>query len=181
MARIFFAIVIPEEIKDKLELLQGRLVVEPGAVKWVEKQNLHLTLQFIGETPDGQIQKFLDDAASVAETVSRFTIKIRGFGSFPSTFRPRVLWAGVDEGKEKVQQLAAELSKRTGIQTEKPFSPHVTLGRVHQGRTVRISNAMLSERDFYAGAVSVEGFVCMESTLTPKGPVYREIARFSLK
>ena len=181
MARIFFAIVIPEEIREKLELLKDRLGVLPGAVKWVEKHNLHLTLQFIGETPDEKIQKLLDNAASAAEVAARFTIEIRGAGCFPSSSRPRVLWAGVDEGRNKVQLLAAELSHRTGLPPEKPFSPHVTLGRVHPGRTVHISNAMLSERDFYAGTWPVKSFVCMESTLTPKGPVYREIARLSLK
>lgn len=181
MARIFFAIVLPDAVKERLERLKRLLDPAPGAVKWVEKQNLHLTLQFIGEISEDKLLQMLDLALHAAAAVLPFNLEVRGAGAFPGHSRPRVLWAGINKGETPAKHLASELSRHIGIAPDKPFSPHITLGRVREGRTARIDGALSRERDYSAGIVSVKHFVCMESTLTPGGPVYREIAAFNLK
>jgi 2'-5' RNA ligase len=181
MARIFFALTLPEAVRDRLERLQSRFGLAPGVVKWVEKRNLHLTLQFIGEVSEEKVLKMLGDAASAASMTDRFDLEIRGAGAFPGASRPRVLWAGVGGGENQTRLLAEELARRLGIVPDKPFSPHITLGRVREGCKVQISDALCRERDYCAGTVPVERLVCFESTLTPKGPVYREIAVFYLR
>ncbi|HAP31433.1 MAG TPA: RNA 2',3'-cyclic phosphodiesterase [Firmicutes bacterium] len=181
MSRIFFAIMLPGEVRERLALLQRALDLEPGAVKWVEKQNLHLTLQFIGEIPLEKIRPILDGAARTAAATAIFTLEVRGAGAFPGPLRPRVLWAGAGEGEKQTRQLAEELSRCIGIAPDKPFSPHITLGRVREGRTVRIGNALSRELSYSAGSVCVERFLCLESMLTARGPRYREIAVFKLK
>lgn len=181
MARIFFGLELPEAVRERLKLLQDLLGAQPDAVKWVEKRNLHLTLQFIGEAPEESVRKIVSDAARAAGAVSSFVLGISGAGAFPGPLRPRVLWAGVGEGEKQVRHLAGELSRCLGLVPDKPFSPHITLGRVREGRKVQISDALHRERDYHAGTVPVERFVCFGSTLTPKGPVYREIAGFYLR
>lgn len=181
MARIFFGLELPEAVRERLQLLQDLLGIQPEAVRWVEKHNLHLTLQFIGEVPEEGVRKIVSDATRAADAVSSFVLGISGVGAFPGPSRPRVLWAGVGEGEKQVRLLAGELSRCLGLVPDKPFSPHITLGRVREGCKVQISDALCRERDYSGGAVQVERFVCFGSTLTPKGPVYREIAGFYLR
>ncbi|NLM45464.1 MAG: RNA 2',3'-cyclic phosphodiesterase [Firmicutes bacterium] len=179
MPRIFFALDLPEKIKDNLVQLQLKIPHASSAVKLVERGNLHLTLLFCGEVTDEALQQMLLQAQAAARAFSCFTVSIGGVGVFPSPSRPRVFWAGVREGGEQLTRLAAALSRAVGIVPGNPFSPHLTLGRVRQGKRAS-SGSFLEQKDFFAGIFTADRFFCLESTLTKHGPVYTKVREFML-
>lgn len=179
MPRIFFAVDLPDKVKDAVLNLQCGIKAETGAVKWVERKNLHITLQFIGEVDEAQAAAIVAWAREAAAGLAPFEMGIGGFGAFPSTARPRVYWAGITKGKEELARLASALSSAIGIKPDKPFSPHITVGRVREGRTgPAVSGVGLL--GFTAGSVYVDRFHCIESTLTKQGPLYRKRDTFLL-
>ena len=179
MPRIFFAVPLSGVVKDKLVVLQHQLMQKPGAVKWVEKENLHLTLLFIGEVTPEKLKTVIAAASGAAAASKPFTMEVKGYGAFPGLKNPRVLWAGVGSGVTKVASLVSTLSERVGVSHDKPYTAHITLGRIRDGWQF-IPDETLEYRRFEAGTVMVDKFLCLESKLTPRGPVYSEVAVFKL-
>jgi 2'-5' RNA ligase len=102
-------------------------------VRWVRLDGLHLTLRFLGPTPEPRVPDLAAAVASVARDGEPFTITIRGAGSFPPTGRPRTIWLDIRDGVESLEGLAARLDDRlagAGWERERrPFRAHLTLAR----------------------------------------------------
>ena len=179
MPRIFFALDLPEQIRENLAQLQSSIPHASCAVKLVEKENFHLRLLFCGEVTEATLQQMLQQAQPVANTFPSFTFGIGGVGVFPSPARPRVFWTGIREGREHLMRLATSLSRALGVLPGHAFTPHLTLGRVRQGKSVN-SRGFLEQTDFYAGAFTADRFFCVESILTRRGPVYTKLKEFML-
>ncbi len=179
MARLFFAIIPPRAVRERLAAAQLRLDLVPGAVKWVEQENLHLTLLFIGETPQERLAGLSAAAEKTAGEVTAFTVEIAGLNAFPGRNRPRVIFAGVGRGERELHFLAGRLAFNLGIRPDKPFRAHFTLGRVRDGRQAPPLPEAAPEI-LVSSVFPVESFYCLESTLTPRGPVYKKRAEFIL-
>ena len=126
MMRLFVALSLPEGVAAGLLALQGGV---PGA-RWSTREQLHLTLRFIGEV-DGRGAAAIDDALASIRA-PRFTLQLKGVGEFGGK-NPRALWAGVrDESPVlHLQRKIESAVQRAGIQPEeRKFSPHVTLARL---------------------------------------------------
>jgi RNA 2',3'-cyclic 3'-phosphodiesterase len=106
---------------------------EGRGVRWVRLDGLHLTLRFLGPTPEPRVPDLASAVASVARDAEPFTITIRGAGSFPPTGRPRTIWLDIRDGVESLEGLAARLDDRlAGVGWERerrPFRAHLTLAR----------------------------------------------------
>jgi 2'-5' RNA ligase len=106
---------------------------EGRGVRWVRLDGLHLTLRFLGPTPEARIPELVDAVASVADGVEPFTITVRGAGAFPPTGRPRTIWLDIRDGVERLEGLAERLDGRladAGWERERrPFRAHLTLAR----------------------------------------------------
>jgi 2'-5' RNA ligase len=177
--RTFIAVEI--ENRDVLRgLIQARdKLVEIGAdVKPVEDENIHLTLRFIGEVPARVASALCSSMSSLK--YQRFQMHVKGIGVFPSLSRPRVVWAGVAEGSEKIVELAGiveRIVRGLGIPPEREeFVPHITILRVKSGRNidklVKIISSML-DMDF--GYSDVTRLHVKKSLLTPRGPIYSDL------
>ncbi|ACI18459.1 RNA 2',3'-cyclic phosphodiesterase [Dictyoglomus thermophilum] len=178
--RLFIAIELEDSIKDHILSFQKELKNSVlGDVKWVERENFHLTIKFLGETPENLI----DDIKSILDETSYyfepFYISLEGFGAFPSLKSPRVLWIGIEEGLDGLEKVFDFIEKRLvkkGFRKEdRPFSPHLTLGRV-KDRDVRILKDLLFDKE----VVLVSSITLFESKLTPEGPIYTPIYRVNL-
>lgn len=178
--RLFIAIELEDSIKDHILSFQKELKNSVlGDVKWVERENFHLTIKFLGETPENLI----DDIKSILDETSYyfepFYISLEGFGAFPSLKSPRVLWIGIEEGLGGLEKVFDFIEKRLvkkGFRKEdRPFSPHLTLGRV-KDRDVRILKDLLFDKE----VVLVSSITLFESKLTPEGPIYTPIYRVNL-
>lgn len=136
--RAFIALTLPEPVRRSLGALQEALAASRADVRWVDAQQLHLTLKFLDDITDEQRRATEALLVRIAQETPALTLSLEGVGAFPSMQAPRVVWVGVKEGRDDVTRLAsaieaagAELSVR---QEPRPFAAHVTLGRVRSPR-----------------------------------------------
>jgi RNA 2',3'-cyclic 3'-phosphodiesterase len=175
--RLFVALALPDVIAEHLALLQAGV---PGA-HWQTREQLHLTLRFIGDV-DGRDAAATDDALSLIEA-PKFSLALKGVGEFGGK-TPHALWAGVRD-KEPVAFLQRKIEtalQRAGLPPERrKFVPHVTLARLRGSPRGRVVD-FLADHALYASApFDVEGFILYSSVLTPNGSLYRAERAYRLK
>jgi 2'-5' RNA ligase len=180
--RTFIAIELDEELRDGLQGLQDRLreQISPRSVRWVRPEGIHLTLKFLGDTPVGRIEEIQAALALAAVEARPFTFTVGGLGCFPNTRRPRVVWVGLQEVTGILARLRDSVEAHVtplGFPTERrPFSPHLTLGRVQR----RASKSEVREIGEVVGAsaigtvgqMAVTAVSYIKSELRPSGAVY---------
>lgn len=179
--RAFIAIELPPQIKESLGRLQEQLKLSGADVKWVNPQNIHLTLKFLGERDDKKIAAIKDILEEAVKNKTAFEAGIGSLGAFPKTDAPRVIWVGIGKGEEQIKEIAEELDtliSRTGIpKVDRAYAAHITLGRTRSGRNQEGLARQIKElaQSIAAGNLefAVAGLTLFESTLTPSGPVYK--------
>jgi len=177
MMRLFVALALPDAVTDGLLALQGGI---PGA-RWSTREQLHLTLRFIGEV-DGRDAQGIDDALATIRS-PRFTLELKGVGEFGGK-SPRALWAGVRDGVavEHLQRKIESAVQRVGIAAEeRRFSPHVTLARLRSAPRERIITFLSAHALYASGPFEVNAFLLYSSTLTPNGSLYRPERSYRLE
>ena len=178
--RLFTAIDIPEDVRNRLERLLMHL--RPAAhVKWSAVYNLHVTLKFIGEWPEQDLEK-LEGALRGIGRRPAIVIDVRGLGWFPNPHHPRVFWAGIDGGAA-LAQLAHEIEavlEPLGIAREdREFSPHLTLARIKQPaplQALRQAVADLESVDY--GLFSADRFCLYRSQPGSAGSIYTKLSEY---
>lgn len=180
--RCFIAI---DARSEKLEPLLSRLASIPG-VKAVEPENLHITLKFLGEISGDKAKQVTQAMERAFHNTEPFSYSIQGVGAFPSLNYIRVIYAGVDVGKEKIldmqKRLEEELDKIGFKKENRAFVPHITLARVKIPRKKdQIQRFIQDFRSESFGEVEVEGVYLMESILKPSGPEYRQVFKLQLQ
>ena len=123
--RLFYAIAADEDVKAAAAAAVSRLRRAPGDYRWVDPRDMHVTLRFLGETPEAMLPEFEARMRRAAAQSAPFEIVYGGVGAFESLDDPRVVWIGLDAGLEPMEKVADLL----GRDEERPFSPHLTLGR----------------------------------------------------
>jgi len=184
--RIFVAVELARSIREKLSEIERRLQGTGNRVKWVEVSSLHLTLKFLGEIEEELLQGVFAVCEKVAEEISPFVIELTGVGAFPNPSSPRVIWVGVEEGKERLESLALRLDEglsQAGFPAERrKWIPHLTLGRVKELREAgKLKQLILQEKESYGGEMKVGEFSVIKSHLTPAGPLYTTLKGFPLR
>jgi len=188
--RTFIAIELDQELHETLAQVQGRLRLQLASqcVRWVRPEGVHLTLKFLGDTSEEQVEQVKEALARAAATVRPFEFAVGGVGCFPNARRPRVVWVGVHEPTGTLGRLRDAVEEQVaplGFPTEKRrFSPHLTLGRVHR----RASKSEVRELGEIIAASAVGdldemqvGEVCyIKSDLRPGGAVYTTLSRAGL-
>jgi 2'-5' RNA ligase len=179
--RCFIAIELPGEIKAKLGELTSVLRKTGADVKWVQESNHHLTLKFLGATDEELIPAIREALERNLSLLPPFYIKISGVGHFPGGRHPRVVWVGIgnSEALSALQRdIEAEMTKLGYPAEERPFSPHLTLGRVKSPRGTRELLGRLEEfRQTEVGELEVKGVSLMKSELRPAGAEYSPLAQ----
>ena len=186
--RLFFAVPLADDLRDVAVQLQEAVAKSAGheaRVRWVERENLHLTLKFVGDTAEEDVEKLVQIAEKVAASCSGTSLQVSGVGCFPARGAPRVIWAGVFRDSPELNELAARLDKAlqdAGLAEadRNPFATHFTLGRVKDRQCGELSSAVRRLGEEPVGEMKVDHFVLMSSELTPQGPIYSEQARFEL-
>lgn len=169
--RLFIAIPLPEDVKQQLQDLQQPI----DGVRWQNKAQMHLTLKFLGDTPGEQFQELIPTLEEVE--AEPFSITLKEFGYFPKGKYPRVLWAGVEENNTlmELQQKVEKACSVVGFEQEnRPFTPHVTIGRVNDGSKNDVMSFINQHKQFEVAGVPVESFVLYESKLHPDGAKHKK-------
>lgn len=184
MLRLFVAIDVPNEFKEQLKNLCQFGI---QSVRWVNPDQFHLSLRFIGEV---QHEKAEDIKATLSKIkADGFTLSFKGVGTFPAGKSPRVIWAGVpkNEPLNSLQKKVETQLSRIGITKEKrKFSPHLTLGRVKTNKTNKtnktdkIADYLAMNSLFETDSFEVSSFYLFSSQLTPKGAIYTKLEEYIL-
>ncbi|MDR7434312.1 MAG: RNA 2',3'-cyclic phosphodiesterase [Armatimonadota bacterium] len=175
--RVFIAVELDHQLREKVVHIQQALKESGAHMRWVQPQNLHFTLRFLGELPLAEVAKAKIAVREAGRRASPFAIHLKGVGAFPSLERPQVVWIGVGEGEAELARLAEAVSLSLARyhfpKEDRPFTAHLTLGRLKTSRNwgdlVRLLRSL---KDVDVGDQRVEAMVVMESRLTPSGPIY---------
>jgi len=183
--RLFFAVKMPPAVRYTLAQIQNTLRETQADVKWVEIDNLHLTIRFLGSVERARLFGLQEAGRRTATTLSPFQLAIGGLGAFPEISRPRVLWIGVLRGTQEMTSLYRKLEdelRTIGFpQEERPYAPHMTLGRVRSPKNLSsLEKEVRKFRTYQAGEMEVQSFCLIRSRLMPSGPEYSVIEEFPL-
>ena len=185
MLRCFLAIELPNAIQKKIEEVQRDLKTSHADVKWVHPENIHLTLKFFGNIEESKVDPILQSIGSLIQRTSPFSLKVQGTGAFPHSKNPRVIWMGLMDGKEILARFQKELEgilAKIGFEPEdRPFQPHLTLGRMKSSRGKdELVGKMEKHREEEFGDVEAEEVVLFQSELRPTGPIYTPLGRLKM-
>lgn len=185
--RTFIAIDPGKPIRDRLISLQKTIAKAGAQVKWVEPDNLHLTLLFLGEVDQREVLNICQAVADGCKKLEAFAMSVGGAGGFPNPRRPRTLWVGVSDGAEQVIAVHDALEPpllELGCyrREERRYTPHITLGRAKGERDDQALSTELSKHaDWHGGDTLVREVHVMSSELTADGPIYTVLSRAKLK
>ena len=175
--RLFIAIEIPEEIKDYLCGIQQEIVNSKNKIRLVNKENMHLTLKFLGEVQPNKLGDIKDNLKKI--TFKPFYVNLDSIGIFPSEDYIRVVWVGLkpEEQVLKLQSKIDESLKRL-FKKEKDFKPHLTIARVKYIEDKKQFVDKLKQITVDNKKIEVNDFKLVKSTLTTKGRVYEDLKFF---
>jgi 2'-5' RNA ligase len=185
--RSFIAVEISPNVRARGASLIKSLAVTDAKLTWVQPENLHLTLVFLGDIQMEEVPQLCQAMERAVAPLPPFDLEVRGVGAFPSAERPRTIWLGVKRGTEEMVELHASLEKELaelGYRSEgRRYRPHLTLGRVRQaprnaGELVRLLD---EKRDYLADVMSVADITLFSSELTSNGPVYDILGEAELR
>lgn len=186
MTRAFIAVELPESVRQEVAALQADFKSSSADVKWVEAANLHLTLKFLGDIEEHQVSSLKETLGAALRDLTSFDIHLEGIGAFPKTTFPRVIWVGINQGEKQLVELANRVEQAcAGLgfpKEERPFSAHLTIGRVRSKEHLAPFIKKLQLAEFRAGATApITRVVLFQSTLSPKGPTYTPLAEIPLR
>ena len=184
--RTFIAVDLSAEICSRIQELIDQLRLAEARVSWTKPGNVHLTLKFLGDTDEQRLPDVCRAVGDAARGTQPVSIRVRGLGAFPHVQRPRTIWVGIAEGAEEIGALAEAVAgalHALGFPREsRPFSPHVTVGRVRErvsGQSELIRR-LREKADFEGGSALVQEVVVYASLLRPEGPTYQVLGRAPL-
>ena len=183
--RLFVAIPVPESVKDYANGVRQRLQSADADVKWVEKENMHLTVKFLGEVQEDQLSLIDKELQKVGECCPTFMLSLYGIGFFPNKNRPRVIWMGIRGEIDKAEFLAERTDAylaTLGFEEERSHRFHLTLGRMRSDRNLKeFMHQVGEEKELLKHqGFKVDKICLMESTLTASGPIYKKVNSYAL-
>ena len=188
MKRLFLAIPIKTNDNGFIPLLEGlrRQLAHEKRINWVKSEHIHLTLKFIGNTPNEDIPKIIDGVGEMLQNHKSFTMDFNRTGIFGSRYAPRVLWLGMQNTPQELYDLEEDtlstFDKLGYLRDRQNFVPHITLGRIKE----------LCEKQYFQKVVAateqksyikqeVNEIILFQSILRPEGAYYKEIKNFELR
>jgi 2'-5' RNA ligase len=183
LLRAFIAIEIPPGIKKAIAAQTASLQTNASrAVRWVTAENTHLTLKFLGEISPNNVDLLSQALLGECGQVAPFEITVTGLGCFPNMRRPRVIWIGLNVPPElnKLRLKIESATDRLGYSAEeKPFSPHLTIGRVREQASPdelkRLQSSLEALTIGALGTFTAQSVYLFKSDLQPAGPIYSHL------
>jgi 2'-5' RNA ligase len=156
------------------------------SVKWTDEHNFHVTLKFIGDTPDPLIPPLIVELQRIAPNFSPFELTPKGLGYFGPAHSPRVFWTALDDPSQTLASLAQAVDEvcQKQLKTEResqPFTAHLTLGRPKKlSPHFQAKDWVKKFENVTFQSIKVNDFLLIWSTLTPAGPIYKTLRNFPL-
>jgi len=184
--RSFLAFELPEFVKEELSGLIRSFNRGVSKVRWVKRENMHLTVLFLGNINEETIPAMAEDISDICERFSPFIVRMKGVGCFPNIRNPKVIWVGIDGEIERMarfyESLVMNLSKYGIKQENRTYRPHLTLGRIKGNSNIRDRMVgMISKgREITDKEFILQELVLFKSDLRPQGPIYTKLNSWSL-
>jgi 2'-5' RNA ligase len=181
--RLFIAIEVTQPLRDKIGQIMAQLMSDaPPALSWTPINNIHLTLIFLGETPELKIIPINNILNCIDKQYPSFQLEIEGLGVFPRPERPRIIWVGINKCAE-LERIKIGIEKSLGNlgtkSDHRPFHAHLTLCRVSNqalpAQVSAISHFLATRNVGKIGAMNVNSIHLMRSDLKSGGAVYTRI------
>ena len=185
LIRTFIAIDTPETVSEVALLLKSSVKANQKAVKWVRKENIHITLRFIGPTAPGEVVKINRLLREISGQNSDLSLTVSGTGCFPKKERPRILWLGVNgdvaELKLLVEMITSEMDQLGYPQEEHNYSSHITIGRIRYPQKVTPDITDFLTAQYEPVLWNVPKIILYQSELLQSGALYSILGTHSLK
>lgn len=186
LVRAFIAVLISDDLKRRIALVQEEFKKVAPEVKWVSEENFHITLKFLGDVEADRLAAIPAMLSDSLADVEEFDIGIGGVGAFPNHGRPRTVWVGVTDGRERLAEVAQQVEEQlAGLgfhKEDRSFSAHLTIGRVKDGRGADALTSALQKADVGSmGTVRVKSVAVMKSELRREGPIYSVLSEIPLR
>lgn len=184
MKRLFLAVKITASDKffEVFERLQQAL--SHDKIKWVNPENIHLTLKFFGETPEEEIEDITGAVDEALLTESAFQLHLRDVGIFGSSYKPRVIWFGIEPEaalKSLYFSIRKELEEKGYTYDRQNFVPHLTVGRIKQLQNRHYFQKVIERfKNTDIQKERIDQLILYESILKPQGPEYNVVEEFAL-
>ena len=184
MKRVFAAIkpVASDEIAQLYHSLKSTFRTEK--IKWVDLNNIHLTLKFFGETPENKIQEIHQVLGDISLNNTSFLLQFKDLGIFGSSYKPKVIWLGIEENPQLINLATSMIQQmeRIGfIADRQNFVPHMTIGRIkHLEDKHRFFDRFQQIKSFESDAQAIDKFHLIESKLYATGPEYSILHTYKL-
>lgn len=183
--RLFIAVPLPSAVREFIREIEGQLKARSWPVKWVDPELAHITLKFLGDTQTDRVPAIERELESVAAKLEGAEGVVGGVGAFPSTSRARIIWLGLDGDLSPLGRLARDVdSTMSGIgfaPEARPFRPHITLGRLRQGKTLPADFADTVEvLNIPSMSVPLDRVQLVRSVLGRVGPTYTTLSEWPL-
>ncbi len=186
--RLFYALDLSDKVLDELQDLQSefRPHIPSGVrVRWTPRENMHLTLKFLGSTEADLVGELGDLMDELVTDLSPFSMTVGDIGAFPHPHHPRILWTGVDKSSSETlselhRSLESALDPYDVERDEHAFKAHITFGRVKSNKAFDLGDLLHEVSEGPFGETRVENVVLYESELTQDGSNYTVLHRSSL-
>ncbi len=183
--RAFIAVDIHSEIRKELILLQSEFKKSlKGDISWVEPNNIHLTLRFLGQLDNTQLEEIKLIVQETAQNIKQFNMDLGVIGAFPDITEPRIIWVGINYGFNQLNEINAKLEDK--LETinftvgEKYFHPHLTIARVKSiGSEPSLKEVTDKIRPKQSSEI-VKKIIIYQSELTPQGALYTKLFETNL-
>lgn len=183
--RTFVAILLDDSLRKSITEIIGKLSTSKAKVKWVEPENVHVTLKFLGDVEEERLPEVYAACERAAAGVGPINLEMRSIDCFPNRKNPRIVWLGVERGAEAVKRLQgrveSELAQIGFSADDKQFRAHLTIGRVKGKERLSMLGRLLDkEKNVLIGSMRAEKVSVMKSKLLPSGPEYTELKAIPL-
>lgn len=182
--RAFIAVNLSQDILDRINQVSNELrdSMKEVPIRWVPVENIHLTLKFLGNVSTSNLEILKDILGKVVASHHECDISVGGIGAFPKPHNPRVIWIGMEVPQELValqHNIEIETARLGYSREHRPFSPHLTFGRVSRNASAQDVHVIADVLDTYKvgflGATRLKTVYLYRSDLKPDGAVYTPI------
>lgn len=187
-SRIFIAFSVPEVQRTRLGRLQGLIAPEIPNARWVSPAMFHVTLAFLGDVPDVDLNVVCRAVTRACDGFEPFTVNLQALGAFPDPAKPRVAWVGLTgpgiDALGSIQRAVVQAVGEAGYPPEDDrFHPHLTIGHLKskKGDGLDLTPLVAHYRMWSAGNFAVNEVITFASTITPEGPAYMPLAHAALR
>jgi 2'-5' RNA ligase len=181
--RTFVALLIPEDWIAWIREVAGGLKSRSSGLSWVKPENAHLTVRFLGDLDDSEVQRVRDSVRRSGAPLTAPLARLGRLGAFPRPERPRVLWAGLAQGGPEAEAVAAAVNDALEADgfgpLDKPFRPHLTLARAREGAR-GVADLLRVSLPEAPPAGRLQQLAVMKSELHPSGAMYNVLEEIRL-